>query len=128
MMEKLNTFSKEMILSFLIPIIYYIIINFLIHQFSNIAIYDTLSDMVIIIPCFMILFYTLKYHKGKVKVYLFVGTLLIIINKMVELVLQELIIKEIYGFWSIWIILIYMNYMGIYSLFFGFRRLHKYGN
>lgn len=123
-----NKLNKIVTLSILIPLVFYLIVNTIIHGFSNMAIYDTTADMFEIIVCFMILFYSQNYFVGKTRKYLKIGSIFFISSRFIELVLQELMIMEIYGFATLWLISLYLAYIGIFYLFFGYRRLILNGN
>ncbi len=128
MKQSKNKIYLSIFLSVLVPLVFYLIINFIIHRFTNMAVYDTLSDMVGVICCFMILFYSYEFLSGKNRKYLIIGSIFFIVSRFIEIVLQELIILGIYGFEIIWLVALYFSYFGIIYLFLGYRRLNLNGN
>src|SRR3989339_660241 len=115
--------------SFLIVLIFAIFYFFISASFfngwQNAKFYDDIPDLLVIIVSFIILIYSFRIDKFKSRNFIQFGSLFLLLQRLLEIPLQEY--QAIVGTLSlfIWIPVIFLGYLGILFILLGFKEVVK---
>jgi len=102
---------------------YLFIVTSFFQGWQNAKFFDDIPDLFIFIVGLLFIFYSLKKCPKELCGFVFFGGLLIALGRLLEIPLQEY--QEMVGHvlsWKIWILILFMNFLGYLFLLMGFRR------
>jgi hypothetical protein len=111
---------KQILISIIIPVIYYLIVIYIIHDFKMAALYGGIPDLIITSIFFMIMFKGFESNLMKSRVYLVVGSLCYIISNIFEIIFQKLILIQIFVNPIYWSYTLLLSIIAVVLILIGF--------
>ena len=115
----------SILFALIFAIFYFFVSTLFFNGWQNAKFYDDIPDLLVIIVSFMTLIYSFRIDKFKPRNFIQFGSLFILLQRLLEIPLQEY--QAIAGTLSlfIWIPVIFLGYLGILFILLGFKEVVK---